>query len=399
VSIDDLKMTGTPVQDSLDGHSSSVRHPSTAVEGSIFPQAIPTTSPKDVTPAGDLSSEELDATLSPWPEHLDHDVAAAADTLNDIERLRIASVNRLRQFIRPLDEVDKDGGQRGFGWDLRSPAVAALATLIATMQCDNELMLTVLGKEKPKKPRGCCFIVTMGNSEERAAQQRGSCLEHDAERNLTRALRAHPLGAWVKAQKHIGEKQGGRLIGAIGDPYIRPELLLPDGSVDPMRARTISELRAYCGFGEDKTNPRHIQKRARGQRSNWSAAAKMRAYLVAESCMKGLRKPCERVEGDDFAVHVEGCNCSPWRLVYDRERARYADAVHDEECVRCGPSGKPAQSGSPLSLGHKKGRALRRVAKEIVDELWREARRIHLETAADGQTFPGAHDTCAVGGD
>lgn len=307
-------------------------------------------------------------TLSPWPEVVRRDLAAAADSLFDVEKVRTASENRLRQFTRAAGEPDKDGELRGFGWDLRSPAVVAQATLVAAMLCDSAVAEQSLGPG-PKKTKGCC-------------------LEHDAERNLTRALRAHPLGPWVKAQKGIGEKQGGRLIATIDDPYLRPEMKLPDGTWESARARTVSELRAYFGYGEDKTNPGHIQKRQRGQRANWSAAGKMRAYLVAEKCMQsGLDKRygCERAEGDDFATHTPECGCSPYRVIYDRERVRYAEAVHAEECVRCGPSGRPAQPGSPLSLAHKKARALRRVAKEIIDDMWREARRIHLETPVSGQ--------------
>ena len=72
------------------------------------------------------------------------------------------------------------------------------------------------------------------------------------------------------------------------------------------------------------------------------------------------------------------CPASPYRAVYDDTRAKYADATHQHPCARCGPKGKPAQPGTPLSDGHKHARALRNVAKEILKDLWREARRIHL---------------------
>lgn len=42
-----------------------------------------------------------------------------------------------------------------------------------------------------------------------------------------------------------------------------------------------------------------------------------------------------------------------------------------------GPAGKPAPTGSPLSTGHQHARALRLVAKTVLRDLWREARRIH----------------------
>lgn len=88
----------------------------------------------------------------------------------------------------------------------------------------------------------------------------------------------------------------------------------------------------------------------------------MRAYLVAESCIK---------QAD-----------SPYRKVYEEGRERYAEAVHAVECNRCGPKGKPAQPGSPLSAGHQHARAMRLVMKEILRCLWLEAKRIHEERAA-----------------
>jgi hypothetical protein len=221
--------------------------------------------------------------------------------------------------------------------------------------------------------------------------------EHKATLNLQRVMRKHPLGPWLAVQKGIGEKQGARLLATIGDPYIRPEITREDGTVEPSRPRMVSELWAYCGYhvvpadhrpydtqspvvgGElNGSSPGHsglgtqmtaagvAPKRQRGQHANWSAAAKMRAFLVAESCIKQ--------------------SGTPHRAVYDATRVKYADAKHDYECIRCGPKGKPAQPGSPLSDGHKHARALRAVAKEILRDLWREARRIHLEASA------GDHD-------
>jgi len=93
--------------------------------------------------------------------------------------------------------------------------------------------------------------------------------------------------------------------------------------------------------------------------------------------MKQLAKPCAVDETLGYAVHVDGCRCSPYRLVYDAARAKYADAVHPAQCVRCGPAGSPALAGSKLSDAHKLARALRAVSKAIVKDLWREARRLH----------------------
>lgn len=287
---------------------------------------------------------------SPWPEELSRDLAAAADTLSDIERLRIASENRLRQFTRSTGEVDKDGGKRGFGWDLRSPAVVALATLTGHMLCDSSVVRQALGDGKPARRKGCC-------------------LEHDAERNLTRALRAHPLGPWVRERKGVGEKQGGRLIAVIGDPYMRPPILLDDGSWDPARPRTVAELWAYYGLKPG-------QRRKRGEKANWSATGKMRAWNVAGSMLKAGS-----------------------REAYDKRKAATEDRVHGGECVRCGPSGKPAQPGTPWSDGHRHADALRIVSKKVLKDLWREARRIHEETPVSGHTPIASQSTRAADGD
>lgn len=382
MSIDDR--TAASTQDSLGGHRRVGSQDRSAAEGSIFPQANSRSTPLVAAPAEDLSADPT-AVIEPWPEDLSYDLRAAAATFNDVEHMRVASENRLRQFVRPREELDKDGKNRGFGWKITDPAVQRLANLVEGMLCSSDVLKELYGNKAAAKHAGCCT-------------------EHDALRNLTRALRAHPLGAWVRsdAQMGIGEKQGARLIGIIGDPYVRPELKMPDGSVEPMRVRTPYELHAYCGYGEDSSRPGRIQRRQRGQTANWSAEAKMRAHLIAEQCMKsGLSRKsgCERVDGDEFATHTEDCQCSRYRLIYDRERVRYADAVHEDECIRCGPSGKPAAAGTPLSLAHKKGRALRRVSKEILDDLWREARRIHEETPASGQSTRDAHASVAAGGD
>lgn len=74
---------------------------------------------------------------------------------------------------------------------------------------------------------------------------------------------------------------------------------------------------------------------------------------------------------------------SPYRAIYDDARAKYADAVHTAECVRCGPSGKPAQPGSPLSPGHQNARAIRIVCKEFLKDVWREAKRIHTDETTE----------------
>jgi hypothetical protein len=254
-----------------------------------------------------------DRKLPGW-DYDDGDGAAllnAAALLDDIERARIAAENRKRALTLPVEK----GGK---GLDLLHPAVGTAT----------ELLLPV-----------------------RAA-------EHAATLELKRQLRRHPLGPWVKRTIGVGEKQGARLLAALGDPYWHP---LYD------RPRTVSELWAYCGYhvidGE-------AARRRRGERINWNPEAKMRAFLVAESCMKQ--------------------RTSPYRSVYEEHRARHDAAVHSDPCPPCGPAGHPALAGSPLSDGHKYVRALRATAKAVLRDLWREARELHQSHDRSGTQPPRA---------
>lgn len=136
---------------------------------------------------------------------------------------------------------------------------------------------------------------------------------------------------------------------------------------DPGSRCTVSQLWAYCGYHVLPTNQSYCDtqdapvggdpsqsnqdssdlhpilvgvapKRQRGKQSNWNSTAKMRAYLIAESCMKQRR--------------------SPYRTVYDLRRA-HTTLTHPE-----------------WTDGHRHNDALRITAKAILRDLWIEARRI-----------------------
>jgi hypothetical protein len=290
---------------------------------------------------------------------LDPALALAADVLDDIERVRTANENRLRQLTRSVE--DSDGELRGFGLDETHPDVARLAAMVDTL----------------KK------------------------VEHDATLQLQRQLRRHPLHPWVKAQKGVGEKQAARLLAAVGDPYINSATGLP---------RTVSALWAYCGlhvlpvaglarldahahhaFSGNGGDPcqRHggaqddrvgvAPKRQRGQRANWSTRAKTRAYLIAESCLKQLRKPCHAAafEGRWLAVHYDECACSPYRVVYDRRRMHTAGTRPD------------------WTDGHSHTDAMRVASKAILRDLWRAAKAVHEDPAGRTPVAGGVAPTTA----
>jgi hypothetical protein len=183
--------------------------------------------------------------------------------------------------------------------------------------------------------------------------------ENDAVKGIQKAMRQHPLWPWAKDVIGLGEKQFARLLTSIGDPYWNDL---------HNRPRTVSELWAYSGYhvlpaqGSSDTHRRTggvAPTHKRGVQANWSEEARKRCWLIANSLVK--------------AKHRGG----KYGQVYDATRAKYAEAVHTSVCIRCGPSGKPAQPGSPLSPGHQHARGLRAVSKELLKDLWLESRRLH----------------------
>lgn len=257
---------------------------------------------------------------------------AMADVLDDLEQTRMANENRLRTLVQ-----DGHGG--------------------------TDQAATVEG-----------LVAVLYEAEKRAT------------RALQKTLRQHPLHPWIARTRGVGEKQGARLLAAIGDPYWH---------VLENRPRRVAELWAYCGLhtlsvdhgtvdtqaafidGDQLGNPdqplvdaqpidiRIAARRQRGARANWSAEAKMRARLVAESMLKAGN-----------------------RALYDERKAKTEGKLHDHPCAPCGTKGKPAAIGTPWKDGHRHADALRIVAKKaILKELWREARRLHEFSISDQITF------------
>lgn len=260
---------------------------------------------------------------APAPVLVDHHLAVLANRVNDLENFRKASANQLEVLTRVGE--DKDGAERGYGLPSGHPAVVQSQAIVDAI----------------KK------------------------IEDQTVRELEKKLKKTPMGPWILAQKGLGPKTIARLLAATGDPYWNS---LHD------RPRTVSELWSFCGY-------RPGQKKAKGEKVNWSPEAKMRAHLLMDPIKKMLSKPCHSVKGDKgeylYAVHVDGeCACSPYRVLYDQARDKYRDTVHQEDCVRCGPAGKPALAGSARSAKHQDSMAYRLVKKAILRDLWREAARL-----------------------
>lgn len=162
---------------------------------------------------------------------------------------------------------------------------------------------------------------------------------------------------WVKNTHGLAEPLMARILGHLGDPrWATPHHWEGTGAnrmliTDPPFERTVGQLWQYCGHGR----PGRPQRGATAEAiaALGSPNLKMLVHVAAECCMKQ--------------------KASPFRLVYEQARLDYADKLHSVECVRCGPSGNPAQPGTPWSAGHQHAAALRKVGKEILRDLWKVA--------------------------
>jgi hypothetical protein len=265
--------------------------------------------------------------MAPSLALVDAPLSQLARQVQDLETFRTASANQLQVMTRK--GVDADGKQRGFGLELDNPVVILQADVVSNTKR----------------------------------------LEEQSIRALERHLKKLPLGPWVLNQKGIGFKTIARLLAATGDPYWN-EL--------HNRPRTVSELWSYCGYGDPQA-----QVKRSGHRVNWSPEAKMRAYLCIEPSTKMLRAPCKSVTDPDTnlvveTIHVDDCKCSPWRVFYDEEKAHYMGSVHPWECARCTGKGQPpAPAGSPRKGAHVNQIAIRNTTKELLKQLWLEAKRLH----------------------
>lgn len=185
----------------------------------------------------------------------DQNLSIYAESLDDIEEIRIAAENRLRQLTR--NEADSDGENRGFGLTLDHPSVKDQALIVDGLKT----------------------------------------LEKQAVKNLEKAMKNHPLGPWVANQKGLGNKTIARVLASIGDPYWNT---LHD------RPRTVSELWAYCGLSVINGQG---QRRLKGVQSNWNAIAKVRLYNVVDPIVKCKGSPYRDLY-DQYKESLQGSTYS-----------------------------------------------------------------------------------------
>lgn len=156
---------------------------------------------------------------------------------------------------------------------------------------------------------------------------------------------------WQKGSPGVGEHLLARLLGHLGHPIKAQPYHWDKGVLfeDEPFDRMVSQLWQYSGVGD----PERKRKRGMSQEEAFACGVpliKSLLFLIAQGVVKA--------------------NKGYYREVYDKARDKYRDRVHAKPCVRCGPSGKPAEEGSAWNLGHQHAAALRKVSKEVLRDLW-----------------------------
>lgn len=296
-----------------------------------------------------------------------------AESLNDRERNRIADENRLRQLTRGSGHEPKLAKRTDCDPNSAANEMPGRKRqrFVVDWVPEKEGSDGATGEDSDGKVRGFGLSPfaddVAGESVRALASGVGLLaeLEHESERQLVSRMKSHALGPWMAAAPGVGLKQGARLLASIGDPYWRPQIINEDESIRPAGPRTVSAMWAYCGL---HTKEGVAVKRKRGVQSNWNPTAKMRIHLVATSCVKQLKATCKT--GESITIHhIPGCACSRYRRLYDTRRA-HARATHAD-----------------WSDGHSHNDAVRIIGKEILKDMWCEARRLHQKaTEVSGKT-------------
>lgn len=138
-------------------------------------------------------------------------------------------------------------------------------------------------------------------------------------------------------------------MAALGDPYLN------ESTGEP---RTVSQLWAYAGYGRiDNGVSRHAEK-GMSQEDLFKLGnrdVKKRLYLISASCVKAL--------GGEY------------REIYDDQKLLEAGKVHNAPCTPC----HSKEAGTPLKPGHMHARALRKVSKTILKDIYVISEQYHTE--------------------
>lgn len=166
-------------------------------------------------------------------------------------------------------------------------------------------------------------------------------------KQIEKEVKKTPYENWIKRSRGIGAKQAARLLAALGDPYLNEQTGEP---------RTVSQLWAYSGYGRIQDGVTMRPRKGMSQEELFGLGnpqVKMRLHMIAKSVVK--------------AGPGEG---GKYREIYDTERLVQDMKVHSAPCPQC----HEKEAGTPLKPGHQHARALRKVAKEVLRDLWIEGK-------------------------
>lgn len=204
--------------------------------------------------------------------------------------------------------------------------------------------------------------------------------------------RPHPLAPWVDTVPGVGAHSVAIIVALLdGDPYIAKPKFWVEGTSTRKNGerakrdlgygepyvRTLSQLRAYCGYGDP-------QRKRRAGMSQQEAMAlgnprlKKRVHLVAEVLMRRRCANCtaaERARRADpdkaasWSPPPADCTCEAdghgYRVIYDEARRTYL-----------------ARDWTEL---HRANSALTLVKKEFLKDLFEVSRDLHTISASYGR--------------
>ncbi|MCR4338565.1 MAG: hypothetical protein NUW01_01620 [Gemmatimonadaceae bacterium] len=174
--------------------------------------------------------------------------------------------------------------------------------------------------------------------------------EKEAAKRIQAQWKHHPLAPWVETVPGVGPHSCAVVVGMLnGDPAVAYPIRRegPRGAsrwiMEEPFERTLAQLWQYCGYG-DPTVRRYAGMPQDAALRLGNPLLKSQLHLMAEDAVKCNGAPDKN--GRERPL-------SPYRAVYDARRAETADRLHERSCSRCGPSGHPAQPGSPWSKKHQ----------------------------------------------
>ena len=196
-------------------------------------------------------------------------------------------------------------------------------------------------------------------------------IEGLAVKGLEKTMKEHPLFPWIQGRKGIGSKSFGRFLGTLtsaGGKTEDGEEIPPSGITYYYQAledqpvekveRTVSKLWAYCGFDPNR-------KKEKGKKAKWNHLAKMRLYVIADAAYQKRCTTCQEqgrelreagIKG--WAPPPAGCTCTEdgyfERASYDAARIAWQDRDTTDK--------------------HRHNHALRVTCKEFLKDLYNEAK-------------------------